>query len=114
MDGSLTEWVWPASAIFRLNGHANAKRSDSARRNYHIRTASPLEDGLLFRETGFQGQRQLRKNLPHAGISLCAETIAPTTQPASSGRFGAMREISKFDRIRGGGRSRSRTCLYAE
>src|SRR3954469_22093690 len=73
MDGSLTAWVWPASAIFRLNGHANAKRSDSPRRNYHIRTASPLEDGLRFRETRFEGQRQLGRKLLHAGICLCRD-----------------------------------------
>src|SRR3954467_222627 len=44
-----------------------------ARRSNDIRTESPLEDGLHFRETGFQGQRQLGKNLLHAGISLCRD-----------------------------------------
>src|SRR3954468_22310569 len=113
MDGSLTEWVWPASATFRLNGHANAKRSDSARRNSHIRTASPLEDGLRFRETGFQGQRQLAE-IPSTPELVSAETTALRAKPTCSGPFGAKREIPKFERVRGGGRTQYRTCLCME
>jgi hypothetical protein len=38
-----------------------------------------------------------------------AETTAPTAQPASSGLFGAKREIPKFERVRGGA-GRTLTC----
>jgi hypothetical protein len=42
---------------------------------------------------------------------VSAETTAPTAQPASSGPFGAKREIPKFERVRGGGCSPDRTSL---
>ena len=64
-------------------------------------------NGLRCRATGFQGQRQLGRNLLPSEL-VSSETTAPTAQPAGSGPFGAKREIPKFERVRGGpGRART-------
>ena len=92
MDGFLSECVWPASAIFRVNGHTNAKRSDSARRNSHFE----LEVGLRFPETGFQGQRQLARNPHHAGICLRRDH----STDGKARQFGAFWHKARKSRVR--------------
>src|SRR6187549_39980 len=44
--------------------------------------------------------------------TVSAETEPPTAEPANCGPVAGRREISQFERVRGGGRSRSRTCLH--
>ena len=77
--------------------------------NVTIRTG--LCDGCLcFRETGFETQRKRRGN--SLVFSLAAfRDKAIAQKAANTALFTVLREISRFERVSGGGRSRYRTCI---
>jgi hypothetical protein len=77
-----------------------------------IRTRSLPNSGLRCRETGFSGRRKkppIRRSNYRSAVS---ETRWPYKNPAKSGHFARLREISKIARVRGGGCSAMPTCLF--
>src|SRR6266446_8099711 len=84
-------WEWPASPTCPPSGLGSTRCSDFLRRNRHSNRVSASR-GLRFRETGFRGQRKMRRNdLPTVTSRLCERTVAPI--PANSGPFVHFQEI---------------------
>src|SRR5256885_5907715 len=54
-------WEWPASPTCPPSGLGSTKCSDFLRHNRHSNRVSASR-GLRFRETGFRGQRKMRRN----------------------------------------------------
>ena len=105
-------WESPGCLIFRPNGRASAKCSASPLDNQTVEPVSALavsvsgKRDLGARETG------ARKCIL---LPLAASRDSALTQKATNpALFSMLWEISRFERVRGGGRSRSRTCLLSQ
>src|SRR5258707_8645906 len=102
-------WEWPASPTCPPSGLGSTRCSDFLQRNRHSNRVSASR-GLRFRETGFRGQRKMRRNdVPT--VTMPSLRTNRRTDPANSGLFVLFQEISGSIRLRGGGCRPDRTGL---
>jgi hypothetical protein len=81
----LVAWEWPASPTCPPSGLGSTRCSDFLRRNRHSNRVSASR-GLRFRETGFRGQRKMRRNdLPR--VTAWSLRTNRRTDPRQFGAF---------------------------
>ena len=101
-----TDWEWRASATCPRNGPVSARCLVFPCGSHHIRT-SLHPRSICIGETGFLGPETNRPKSP-LGQTVSAETETQPQKPANCGLLGHLREISRFERVRGGaGRTRT-------
>jgi hypothetical protein len=101
MGISPTDREWRASATCPQNGPVSARCLVFPRGSRHIRVrSSPNND--LHRGNGILPPRDRPPKIAVRPETVSAETETPVQEPANCGLLGRLREISRFERVRGG------------
>ena len=106
-----TDWEWPASATCPRNGLVSARCLVYRCGSHHIGPLVFIQDHL-HRGNGIPRPRDKPPKIAFRPETVSAETETQPQKPANCGLLGRLREISRFERVRGGP-ERTRTACQA-